>query len=107
LGIAFQELETRLPRPLPDAARQDNDSEPFKVGVFAGRDSHRGREWSGMEKILRLRSGEVGVEIDQHNLGRHATQCERIRCATADKTASNDTDFHSLAPPSMRWETSG
>ena len=55
-------------------------------------------ERHGMGDVERLRLGQRRVQVDQHDLARHAAHAEGVRRGAADHAASDDPDLHARSP---------
>jgi hypothetical protein len=47
-----------------------------------------------MRDVEGVRLRQSRIEVDQHNLARHASQAEGVGRRTANHARSDDTDFH-------------
>jgi hypothetical protein len=96
VGVAGEQVEARLAGALPHAGREHHDPRPLERGDLARAHTHRGRERRGVQHVLGVRPGEVGVEVGEDDLGGGAAEHHGERGGAADVAGAYDADLHAL-----------
>jgi hypothetical protein len=97
-GVALQELDARLTRPLRHAGADYHPVRTPELIVAAGPHERVVRERRGMQHVLRRRYGSLRLRINERNFVRHPGEHERIGSGAADDSCSDDTDLHLPSP---------
>jgi hypothetical protein len=78
-GVALEELEPRLARPLGDACGDDHRAAAGQVGVASGTHRQRVREGDRVKDVVRLRLGAFPIHVHQDELAADPAHHQRER----------------------------
>ena len=95
-GIALQQFQPRLTRPLVGACRQHDDARLGKRPIVARVHRHGISEGSRVKNVFRLSNRQIKVAVDQHDFRADSAHHHGIGGGAADEAGSDDSDFHGL-----------
>ena len=93
-GVAIEQLEARLSRPLTDTRGDDHRAGAGQIGVVAGVHARDVRKGRGVQDVFGLCDRPLLILVDQHDLACGAAQHQGVRSGAADHPGANDTDLH-------------
>jgi hypothetical protein len=93
-GITLKQLQPRFAGLLSDTGAQHDYAAPGKMFVITRADIEGMSERHGMPNVIGLRVRALDVLIYENNLTPDALHDHRIRRGGADKTTTDDSNFH-------------
>ena len=99
-GVARQQVQPTLPRPLVGPGCNHDHARAIKIGRLTRTDPDRIGKRRSVQNIARLRDRQIRVAIDKHDLRTDAAHHHGISRGGADLSGPDNADLHAVAPMS-------
>ena len=100
-GVARQQIQPALPRPLVSPRSKHDQARAIKIGKLARADPDRIGKRRSVQNVARLCDRQIRVAIDKQDLRTDTAHHHGISRSGADLSGSDDADFHAVPPVSM------
>ncbi len=97
-GIARQEVQSALARPLAGACGEHDDTRAVEIGQLPGPNPEGIRKRRGVQNVTRLGHRQICIAVDEHDLGTDATHHHGVSGGSANLSDAYDPDLHALPP---------